>query len=132
MSCLVIFFYPFVSYFDSVWNRSSASYLISNNVINENVMEDLVAWADIIGTVAGILVLSSFIPQIIKAYNTKKMFDVSAYLMSLIASGMFLWIIYGFIRLDPVIIGTNAAGFTLNITLLIMKIKYDKMQKAVP
>jgi uncharacterized protein with PQ loop repeat len=60
------------------------------------------------------------------------MFDVSAYLMSLIAGGMFLWIIYGFIRLDPVIIGTNAAGFTLNITLLIMKIKYDKMQKAVP
>jgi MtN3 and saliva related transmembrane protein len=101
-------------------------------VINENVTEVLVAWADIIGIVAGILVLSSFIPQIMKAYKTKKMFDVSAHLMSLIASGMFLWIIYGFIRSDPVIIGTNAAGFTLNITLLVMKIRYDKMQKAVP
>jgi MtN3 and saliva related transmembrane protein len=96
------------------------------------VIEDLVAWADIIGTTAGILVLSSFIPQIIKAYKTKKMFDVSAHLMILIASGMFLWIIYGFIRADPVIIGTNAAGFALNITLLVMKIWYDKMQKAVP
>jgi uncharacterized protein with PQ loop repeat len=31
------------------------------------MMEDLVAWADIIGTVAGILVLSSFIPQLMKA-----------------------------------------------------------------
>jgi MtN3 and saliva related transmembrane protein len=106
-------------------------YLISNVVINENVIEVLVAWADIIGTVAGILVLSSFIPQIMKAYKTKKMFDVSAHLMSFIASGMFLWIIYGFIRSDPVIIGTNAAGFALNITLLVMKIRYDKMQKAV-
>lgn len=95
-------------------------------------MEDLVAWADIIGTVAGILVLSSFIPQIIKAYKTKKMSDVSAHLMILIASGMFLWIIYGFIRADPVIIGTNAAGFALNITLLVMKIRYDNIQKAVP
>jgi MtN3 and saliva related transmembrane protein len=101
-------------------------------VINENVMGvDLVVWADIIGTVAGILVLSSFIPQIIKAYKTKKMFDVSAHLMILIASGMFLWVIYGFIRLDPVIIGANVTGFALNITLLVMKIKYDKVQRAV-
>jgi MtN3 and saliva related transmembrane protein len=94
------------------------------------MMEDLIAWADIIGTVAGMLVLSSFIPQIVKAYRTKKMFDVSAHLMILIASGMFLWVIYGFIRSDPVIIGTNATGFALNITLLVMKIRYDKMQKS--
>ena len=84
-------------------------------------MEDLVAWADIIGNVAGILVLSSFIPQLIKAYKTKKMSDVSIHLMILIASGMFLWVIYGLIRSDPVIIGTNATGFALNITLLVMK-----------
>jgi MtN3 and saliva related transmembrane protein len=102
---------------------------ISDVVINESVV-DFVAWTDIIGTVAGILVLSSFIPQIMKAYKTKKMFDVSANLMILIASGMFLWVIYGFIRSDPVIIGINAAGFALNITLLVMKIRYDKIQKS--
>ena len=92
-------------------------------------MENYVTWVSIIGTIAGILVLLSFIPQIIKAYKTKKMFDVSAHLMILIASGMFLWVIYGFIKSDPVIIGTNAAGFALNITLLVMKLRYDKMQK---
>lgn len=91
-------------------------------------MEDFVAWADIIGTVAGILVLSSFIPQIVKAYKTKKMADVSIHLMSLIATGMLLWVIYGFIRSDLVIIGTNATGFALNIILLIMKLNYDKLQ----
>lgn len=93
-------------------------------------MEDLVAWADIIGTVAGLLVLSSFIPQLIKAYKTKKMSDVSIHLMILIASGMFLWVIYGLIRSDPVIIGTNATGFALNITLLVMKLRYDKMHRS--
>ena len=92
-------------------------------------MENYVSWVSVIGTIAGILVLLSFIPQIIKAYKTKKMFDVSAHLMILIASGMFLWVIYGFIKSDPVIIGTNAAGFALNITLLVMKLRYDKMQK---
>ena len=94
-------------------------------------MENFVTWASIIGTIAGILVLLSFIPQIMKAYKTKKMFDVSAHLMILIASGMFLWVIYGFIKSDPVIIGTNATGFALNITLLIMKLRYDKMQKGM-
>ena len=57
------------------------------------------------------------------------MFDLSPRLMILIASGVFLWVIYGIIRSDPVIMGTNAAGFALNITLLVMKLRYDKMQK---
>jgi MtN3 and saliva related transmembrane protein len=90
-------------------------------------MDDLVRWADTIGIVAGILVMSSSIPQIIKSYKTKKMSDLSIYLMSLIASGLFLWIIYGLIRSDMVIIGTNAAGLSLNVTLLAMKLRYDKL-----
>ena len=94
------------------------------------MLDDLVAWVDIIGTIAGILVMSSSIPQIMKAYETKKMSDLSIYLMSLIASGLFLWVIYGFIKSDPVIIGTNAAGLALNVSLLVMKLRYDKMQNS--
>jgi MtN3 and saliva related transmembrane protein len=92
-------------------------------------LEDIVYFADIIGIIAGILVLSSFIPQLHKAYKTKRMSDVSIYLMGLIASGMLLWVIYGIIRRDPVIIGTNAAGFVLNIILMILKLKYDKLHQ---
>ena len=78
-------------------------------------MENLVTWVSIIG-------ISQFLSAIIihttdnESLQNKKMFDVSAHLMILIASGMFLWVIYGFIKSDPVIIGTNAAGFALNIT----------------
>lgn len=92
-------------------------------------MEDIVYFADFIGIIAGILVLSSFIPQLHKAYKTKRMSDVSIYLMGLIASGMLLWVVYGIIRRDPVIIGTNAAGFVLNIILMILKLKYDKLHQ---
>jgi MtN3 and saliva related transmembrane protein len=93
------------------------------------MLKDFVVFADLIGTIAGILVLCSFIPQLHKAYKTKRMLDVSIYLMGLIASGMFLWIIYGIIREDPVIIGTNASGFILNVILIILKIKYDKLDQ---
>jgi MtN3 and saliva related transmembrane protein len=92
-------------------------------------LEDIVYFADVIGIIAGILVLSSFIPQLHKAYKTKRMSDVSIYLMGLIASGMLLWVVYGIIRRDPVIIGTNAAGFVLNIILMILKLKYDKLHQ---
>jgi len=92
-------------------------------------MEDSYLLTDLIGIIAGILVLSSFIPQLHKAYKTKRMLDVSIYLMALIASGMFLWIIYGIIRRDPVIIGMNAAGFILNIILMILKLKYDRLHQ---
>jgi MtN3 and saliva related transmembrane protein len=92
-------------------------------------LEDIVYLADVIGIIAGILVLSSFIPQLHKAYKTKRMSDVSIYLMGLIASGMLLWVVYGIIRRDPVIIGTNAAGFVLNIILMILKLKYDKLDQ---
>jgi MtN3 and saliva related transmembrane protein len=92
-------------------------------------MEDFVYFADVIGIIAGILVLSSFIPQLQKAYKTKRMTDVSIYLMALIASGMFLWVVYGIIRKDPVIIVTNASGFILNIILMILKLRYDKQKQ---
>jgi MtN3 and saliva related transmembrane protein len=92
-------------------------------------LEDIVYFADVIGIIAGILVLSSFIPQLHKAYKTRRMSDVSIYLMGLIASGMLLWVVYGIIRRDPVIIGTNAAGFVLNIILMILKLKYDKLHQ---
>jgi MtN3 and saliva related transmembrane protein len=86
--------------------------------------EDLVVW---IGTIAGILV---FHTTDYESLQTNKMFDVSSYLMILIASGMFLWVVYGIIRSDPVIIGTNATGFALNVSLLIMKLRYDKLQSS--
>ncbi|SVB98430.1 uncharacterized protein METZ01_LOCUS251284, partial [marine metagenome] len=35
----------------------------------------------VIGTIAGILILSGWVPQIVKGYKTKKLNDVSAYLM---------------------------------------------------
>jgi len=57
------------------------------------------------------------------------MLDVSIYLMGVLASGLFLWVISGIIREDPVIIGTNVSGFILNVILLILKLKYDKLHK---
>ena len=57
----------------------------------------------VIGILAGILILSGWVPQIIKGYKTKKLTDVSSYLMILIFAGAVLWLVYG-LALDDVYI----------------------------
>ena len=61
----------------------------------------------IIGILAGILILSGWVPQIVKGYKTKKLEDVSAYLMILIFAGAVLWLVYGLALDDVYIIGVN-------------------------
>jgi MtN3 and saliva related transmembrane protein len=79
----------------------------------------------ILGTLAGILILSGWVEQIIKGYKTKSLKDVSKYLMILISAGAGLWLIYGLVVEDVLIIGTNLAAIALMMTVLIMKKRYD-------
>lgn len=83
-------------------------------------------WLTLVGSIASVLVSSSFIPQIIKGYRTKRLNDVSYLLMILISVGMSLWIVYGIEKQDMVIVGANTATIALNMTLLGLKAKYAK------
>ena len=80
----------------------------------------------VIGTIAGILILSGWVPQIVKGYKTKKLNDISAYLMILIFAGAVLWLIYGIALDDVYIMGVNLAA----MVLLSMKLKYEKTAQA--
>jgi len=80
----------------------------------------------IIGILAGILILSGWVPQIAKGYRTKKLNDVSSYLMILIFAGAVLWLIYGMAIDDVYIIGVNIAAMILTTTVLAMKLKYEQ------
>ena len=83
----------------------------------------------VIGTIAGILILSGWVPQIIKGYKSKKLDDVSAYLMILIFAGAVLWLIYGIALDDVYIMGVNLAAMVLTMIVLSMKLKYEKARK---
>jgi MtN3 and saliva related transmembrane protein len=79
-----------------------------------------------IGIIAATLTTSSFLPQIIKAYRTKSMGDVSPYLMAVFGTGTVFWMVYGIFKTDWVIIGANATGTAFNMILLYMKFAYKK------
>ena len=76
----------------------------------------------IVGILAGILILSGWVPQIIKGYKTKRLSDVSSYLMICIFAGAVLWLIYGILNNDHPLILANLLTFVLSMYILIQKI----------
>jgi MtN3 and saliva related transmembrane protein len=82
-----------------------------------------------VGVLAAVLTTSSFLPQMIKAYRTKSMHDVSRYLMSMFATGTVLWMVYGIYKSDLVIVGANAIATVFNVVLLLMKFSYGRSAK---
>ncbi|RNJ75448.1 MAG: hypothetical protein D9C04_01000 [Nitrosopumilus sp. B06] len=82
----------------------------------------------IVGIAAGILILTGWVWQIYKGYNSKSLKDVSKFLMIFISAGAVLWLAYGVSVQDIFIIGTNLAAIILMMLVLGMKIKYSTMQ----
>ena len=84
----------------------------------------------LLGTATSILILAGWVEQIYKGYKTKKLKDVSKFLMIFISAGAVLWLIYGLIVEDIFITGTNITAIILMTTVLFMKRKYDRQYKA--
>ena len=84
----------------------------------------------VIGILAGILILSGWVPQIVRGYKTKRLNDVSPYLMILIFAGAVLWLIYGIALDDVYIMGVNLAAMVLTMIVLSMKLKYERLAQA--
>ena len=79
-----------------------------------------------IGILASIFALSSTVPQIVKGLKTKKLDDLSVWLILSLIVGLSLWVVYGVGRSDLVISGGNMVGVALNLVLLILKFKYSR------
>lgn len=79
----------------------------------------------VIGISATFFSLWSTVPQIKKSLKTKKTDDVSKWLIISLIVGLSLWVLYGIVKGDMVIAVANAIGVTLNVILLLLKLKYS-------
>jgi MtN3 and saliva related transmembrane protein len=81
-------------------------------------------WTALIGLVAGICTTCSYLPQVIKMLKSKSTKDVSFLMYAILTTGVFLWMIYGFILKDFPIILANGISFALSMYVLVLKIKH--------
>ena len=76
--------------------------------------------------------LWSTVPQIRKSLKSKKTDDVSKWLIISLIGGLSLWIFYGILKGDIIIVLANAIGVSLNLFLLSLKWRYTKSGTSVP
>jgi MtN3 and saliva related transmembrane protein len=82
-------------------------------------------YLEILGLIAGAVTSMGYLPQLYKGFKTKKLDDISYYMPTILAIGMFLWLIYGIILEALAVIIANAFGISCSIGLIIMKNKYS-------
>lgn len=83
-------------------------------------------WTQIIGLAAGVCTAISLVPQVVKTIKEKEAEDVSLLMLLVLGTGLALWIVYGVRRNDLPIIATNSFSLLVNITMVILRIKYKK------
>ena len=78
----------------------------------------------VIGLIAGACTTISFLPQVIKIFRTRETKDISMIMYLILATGIFLWTIYGILIESLPVILANGISFVLASIVLILKIKY--------
>ncbi|MBF0358027.1 MAG: SemiSWEET transporter [Magnetococcales bacterium] len=77
-----------------------------------------------LGFVAGSLTAISFLPQVVKIWQTKSTKDISLGMFLLYVLSTILWITYGFFIGSGPVMATNVAILVMASFILIMKLKY--------
>ena len=83
-------------------------------------------WIEYVGLLGAFLSAITFIPQVVKAWQTKSVGDLSLMMLLIVLSSVIVWLVYGFyLHLMPVIIA-NSIIFFLSILLLYFKFTFKK------
>ena len=79
---------------------------------------------EILGLLAGTITSITFLPQVIKVWQTKSAKDLSMLMLLLLMLGVILWLVYGVILMNVAIIYTNSMVLAMSLILLFFKLKY--------
>lgn len=88
--------------------------------------------ADVIGSAAGTLTTVAFIPQVVRAWKTGSVEDLSLWMLLAFTTGVGLWTIYGVVTDAVPLIITNGLTFVLAMTLLVLKLRSSKSEFRIP
>ena len=86
----------------------------------DRMMQTIIPW---IGGLAALLTSLSYIPQVQKALPRGSTSDLSLKMLIALTAGLVLWIIYGLLKSDWVIVAANGVGASLSASVLGFKIR---------
>ena len=77
----------------------------------------------LVGFAAAVCTTISYIPQVKKCWQTGSTSDLSLKMLLILATGIGLWVAYGVLRGDMVIVVANSLSLLLLCNLLIFKVR---------
>jgi MtN3 and saliva related transmembrane protein len=80
--------------------------------------------ASVLGYVAGILTTLAFLPQVLKAFRTRRTKDISLTMWLMLCIGVCCWLVYGILLSAIPIIIANAATLILAGAVLLLKLRH--------
>jgi len=78
----------------------------------------------VLGLVAGTLTTLSFLPQLLKAWQSRSTHDISFGMLALFSAGLVLWIVYGAIVGDVPVILANSVTLVFVGLIPVLKLRY--------
>jgi len=82
--------------------------------------QSIIPW---IGVLAAVLTSLSYIPQVRKAWPRGSTKDLSLHMLAVLTGGLLLWVVYGLLKGDLVIVAANCVGAALSGSVLAFKIR---------
>ena len=84
------------------------------------MISDLTPW---VGGLAAAMTSLSYVPQVRKAWPRGSTQDVSLKMIIALTTGLLLWVAYGILRGDWILVLSNGVGATLTATVLCCKVR---------
>jgi len=82
--------------------------------------------AEILGYAAGAVTAFTFLPQVIKTWREQSAKDISLTMFLIAFINEIMWLVYGFMIDNFVIILTNAVMLLMSGIMILLKLKYGK------
>ncbi|MBV9076831.1 MAG: SemiSWEET transporter [Methylobacteriaceae bacterium] len=79
---------------------------------------------EILGYLAAVCTAGANLPQVMKAWRSRSTSDLSIRTLTILATGLALWIAYGFGRSDVPLIAANGISLALTGTAVALKLRY--------
>jgi MtN3 and saliva related transmembrane protein len=80
-------------------------------------------WTTLIGGAAAFGTTCAWLPQLIKTWKTRSAEDFSWSYLAMFTTGVALWLVYGILRKDAVVLAANGVTLVLVATVLFVKIR---------
>jgi MtN3 and saliva related transmembrane protein len=78
----------------------------------------------VIGVLASVFTAIALVPQLSKLIKEKRPENISLGMLASLMIGVGLWVYYGFLKEDWIIIVSNSFSWLINMTIILLTIKY--------